>query len=363
MTEKKKTSTKKKALSAKKSEPIKKNWRYKLRQKWHNLLQRRQNYLRRRPHRSFRLTRRRDYKRSLKLPGYLSLTAQFLKLIKDNWRIFLSLTLIYVILTLLMSSAMSQSTYSELINFVSLSQGEDGAMGFAGTLSVFWSIVLAQLGGTATSGQSQVMGVLIGLFMWLTVVWLLRAILAGKKPKARDGLYLSGGPVLALLMLVLVAIIQLLPAAIAIIVYGAAQSSMILDQTAMLMLFGGAMILLITMSLYWVTSTFFAMIIVSLPGIYPMEALRLASEIVVGRRIRILLRLMWLIVLLVVFWAAVLLPVIIFDGFLKSAMPDLDWLPLVPSVTLLMGAASIILSASYIYLFYRKVVDDDAKTA
>ena len=43
---------------------------------WQQLKTRRAHFLKRRPHRSFRLTRRRDYVRSLHIPGYWSLTTQ-----------------------------------------------------------------------------------------------------------------------------------------------------------------------------------------------------------------------------------------------------------------------------------------------
>ncbi len=364
MIEKKKTSAKKKVLSTKKTEPIKKNWRYRLRQKWHNLCQRRQNYLRRRPHRSFRLTRRRDYKRSLKMPGYFALTKELLLLLRRNKRIFLGLILIYVLLAVVISGLMAQDTYQQMVDAVSEAKDEGLMGGVAATLSLFWGVFSNQLSsGSSVDASAAIISSMMTLFMWLSTVWLLRAIMAGRRPKVRDGLYSSGGPILALLILVIVLLLQLLPAAIAIITYGAAGSSGILDQTAMLMLFGGGAILLVVLSVYWATSTFFAMIIVSLPNMYPMEAIRLAGDIVVGRRTRILLRLAWLLLLLLLMWVVLLIPIILLDGALKSALPDLEWLPLVPFSALFLAAASIILSASYIYLFYRKVVDDDAKPA
>lgn len=331
-----------------------------------DLSERRKAFLARRPHRSFRLTKRRDYKRSLKLPGYWLLTLGVFRVLFRNKKTFLSLALLYSFLMLLLASVMSQDAYSQIRNVVD-GANEDGFFGdVIPTLAIFWEVFTGQIAGAASgsAGSSQqIIGGLLGLFTWLSTIWLLRGVMAGKKPKMRDGVYSSGGPVVALFVLVVIILIQLLPAALAIILYGAADTSGLLSQTAVLMLFGGGAVLLITLSLYWATSTFFAMIIVALPGMYPMRALKLAGDLVVGRRIRVLLRLLWLIVLLVVVWAAVLIPIILIDSALKSSIPALSWLPLVPISALFLMTFSIIISASYIYIFYRKVVEDDAVPA
>lgn len=332
---------------------------------WRRLTQRRQAFLRRRPHRSFRVTKRRDYSRSLKLPGYFTLTNQAWQLMRRHWRIFVGLAAIYAVLGVLLSGLMSQDTYQQLKDTINEANQEGTLGAVMPTLALFAGVVTNQLGGSTggVASSQQVVGVLIGLYIWLTTIWLVRGVIAGKRPKIRDGLYNAGAPVIALSVLVFIALVQLLPAAIAAIIYGAADTSGMLQQTVVLMLAAGATILIVTLSIYWLTSTLFAMVIVTLPGMYPLEAARLASDVVLGRRIRILLRLMWLLVVLAVVWAAVLIPVITIDGALKTVIPALSWLPLVPLVALLLVAFSIVASACYIYLFYRKVVADDSAPA
>lgn len=332
---------------------------------WQRLMQRRQAFLRRRPHRSFRVTKRRDYRRSLKLPGYFALTKQAWQLMRQHWRIFVGLAAIYAVLGVLLSGLMSQDTYQQLKDTIN-EANQEGALGAVmPTLALFAGVVTNQLGGSTggVGSSQQLVGALIGLYIWLTTIWLIRGVTADKRLKIRDGLYNAGAPVIALAVLVFIALIQLLPAAIAVIIYGAADTSGMLQQTVVLMLAAGATILIVTLSIYWLTSTLFAMVIVTLPGMYPLEAARLASDVVLGRRMRILLRLMWLLVVLAVVWAAVLIPVITIDGALKTVIPALNWLPLVPLVALLLVAFSIVASACYIYLFYRKVVADDSAPA
>ncbi len=332
---------------------------------WRQLMRRRQAFLRRRPHRSFRVTKRRDYRRSLKLPGYFALTGQVWQLMRKDWRIFVGLAAIYAILGVLLSGLMSQDTYQQLKDTIN-EVNQEGTLGAVmPTLTLFAGVVTNQLGGSTggVASSQQVIGALIGLYIWLTTIWLVRGVTAGKRLKIRDGLYNAGAPVIALSVLVFIALVQLLPAAIAVIIYGAADTSGMLQQTVVLMLAAGAAILIVTLSLYWLTSTLFAMVIITLPGMYPLEAMRLASDIVLGRRMRILLRLMWLFVVLAVVWAAILIPVIMIDGALKAAIPALNWLPLVPLMALMLAALSIVASACYVYLFYRKVVADDSAPA
>ena len=337
-----------------------------LKNKWNKLKKRRDNYLKRRPHRTFRRTRRRDYKRSLKLPGYWSLTVQVLTIINKNKRLFIGLALLYGLLTILLSSMMSQDAYDQ-IKAVADSARENGLYGaFAVNISLFWGVFTSQLSGASISevgSSQQIFSVLLGLYAWLTVVWLLRSIMSGKKPRLRDGLYGSGGPVLALVVLLCILVIQMIPAAIALIAYAAADASGLLDQTAILMLFGGGAILLGVLSLYWMTSTVIAMVVATLPGMYPMQAIKIAGDLVIGRRVRILLRLLWSVVLLFIFWLVILLPVILLDGALKSAIPGLSWLPLVPITAIILVAWSVVFGAAYVYVFYRRIIDDDSAPA
>ena len=329
--------------------------------------ERRKQFLARRPHRSFRLTRRRDYVRSLQLPGYWSLTVVIWQLLKKHWRTFACLVALYAVLSMLLTTVLSQDTYLQVKEVVD-EANEDGFLGTVlPVMTIFFSVLGSQVTGggvTVSAGsQQQIIAVLIGLYAWLTAVWLLRAMMAGKQPKLRDGLYSAGAPVIALGVLAVILLVQLLPAAIALIVYGAADGSGLLDQTAALMLAGGATGLVAVLSLFWITSTIIAMVIVTLPGMYPMKALRLAGDIAVGRRIRILLRLTWLVVLLLLAWAVVLIPTIVLDGALASAMPIMANVPIVPMAALLLASFSVVFSASYVYVLYRKVVEDDSAPA
>jgi hypothetical protein len=223
---------------------------------------------------------------------------------------------------------------------------------------------------TATGGISQtltesqqVYAVIITLLTWLTTVWLLRNLLAGHQVRLRDGLYNAGAPIVSTFIIALVFMVQLLPLALSIIAYAAASATGLLAGGVEAMLFWIAALLLALLSAYWITSTFFALIVVTLPGMYPYQALKTASSLVAGRRLRILLRFIWMLVVTVIIWVVVMIPIIIFDSWIKSIWTAISWVPIVPLVLLVMGAVSIIWISSYVYLLYRKVVDDNVSPA
>jgi len=319
----------------------------------------------RRPHRSFRRTLRRDYARSLKLPGYIAFTAQVNRTLWQSRKVLLFLSLVYIAFSIALVGLGSQDIYASLSSTLQTTgqqvfQGNLNQLGQAGIL--FLAIAGTGISSTPTEGQ-QIYAVLLGLLIWLTTVWLLRNILAGRKIKMRDGLYSAGAPLISTFLIACIFVVQLIPIALAIIGYYAAQASGLLAGGVEAMLFWIAAALLSLISLYWVTSTFFAMIIVTLPGMYPFQALRTAGDLVIGRRIRILLRILWMLLCIVVTWAVVLILFILLDSWIKGLIPQISGFPLIPIVILALSTLSLIWTSGYVYLLYRKVVDDDARPA
>jgi hypothetical protein len=327
------------------------------------LNERRKNFLNRRPHRSFRLTDRRDYKRSLKLPGFFMLTLEVSALLWKNKKTFGLLGLCFFVLIILFGLMGSQDTYQkiqELLNGTApegLFEGATGEISKAGLL--LFTILTQGINTQPDSGQ-QIIAVFISLYVWLTAIWLLRNVIADKKVKLRDGLYNAGAPILPTLLMFMILLIQLIPVAIAIIISSAAFQSGLIDGGVAAMLATIGIALMLTLSMYWITSTIFALIIITLPGMYPMRAMAIAGDLVVGRRLRLLLRILWMFFVVICWWVVVMIPVILLDTWIKSIFEQINWLPVIPVAFLIMSTFTVIWSATYIYLLYRKVVDDDA---
>ena len=205
-----------------------------------------EEFLKRRPHRSFRITQRRDYKRSLKLPGYFAFTNSVLKTIWDNRKTFGLLALTSALATALAVGLASQDTYSALRGTLNLTSGDmfNGALGEFGKAGLL--LITSATGGISQnlSDIQQVYSGIITLLTWLTSVWLLRNILAGHKVKLRDGLYNSGSPILPTFIVALSFIAPALLLSLGLIFYSAAATSGLLAGGVEAMLFWAAELVL-----------------------------------------------------------------------------------------------------------------------
>lgn len=321
------------------------------------------NFLKRRPHRSFRVSKRRDYKKKVTIPGYFSLTSSTHQIIWKNKKLFGSLLLVYAVLTFIFIGIASQDLFNTLSDLLKdtgskVSGGDFGSLGQAALLA------LTTVAGGATQNLTelqQVMAIFFGVYVWLTTVWILRNKLSGNKFKLRDAIYNSGGPFVPTLLISLLLIIQLVPFSLAVVIFSAAQLTGIAAGGVESMLLWAGTGLLITLSLYWLSATFFAMIIATLPGAYPWQAYKTASDIVTGRRLTLLYRIFWLALLIVIVWILIVLPAVIFNTWLGDIWPFFRNIPFIPILILIMSTATLIWSATYIYLLYRKIVDDAAK--
>jgi hypothetical protein len=337
----------------------------KIKKIYKSIKNRAESYLKRRPHRSFRRTRRRDYGRTLTLPGYFAFNKLVRKTLWQNRNIFLLLALTYAVLMTVMVGFASQDLYLTLKDTLNATSGNylDGVWGEASKVGLlFITTVTGGLSQNLTEVQ-QVYAIIIALLTWLTTVWLLRNIMAGHRVKLRDGLYSAGSPILPTFIIFLLLIFQMLPLALAIIGYSAASMTGVLNGGVETMLFWVAAGLLATVSLYFMSSTFFALIIVTIPGMYPYRAIKAAGDLVVGRRMRILLRLIWMAFGVATTWLVIMVLMILFDSWIKDMLPAINWAPLIPFTLLSLSSLTIVWVSSYIYLLYRKVVDDESESA
>ena len=272
--------------------------------------------------------------------------------------------ILYALIIIFLGIITSQSTYDSIGKLVSESLGKifDGGVGQllnAGMLT-FSSLAIDT---TSLRAEQGVMLALLVLMTWLTAVWLLREILLGLKPKLRDGLYNATAPLISTSVVLLILLIQLSPVGVMALAYSALVSVHILTEGFGMMLFGLLAASVLTLVLYWVTSTIIALVVVALPGMYPLRAIQAASDLVVGRRLRIMLRIVWAFVYSSVIWCVVMVSLVLLERGLSSKLKWLESVPIVPFAGAFMMALLFVWLAAYIYLLYRKVVADDAKPA
>jgi hypothetical protein len=317
-----------------------------------------QNFMKRRTHRSFRKTYKRDMPKLVPLPSNIFFTAEVFGIMRRNKKAFLSFTALYVALYTLLGGLSSENGYKVLSE--GLKEVGPNVVGgqyseAAQTITLFGAAATGALNDPLSEAQ-QVYLALLGIFMWLSIVWYLRHRLAGAKVKIRDALYNSGAPLLSTAVLAIVLLFQSIPGVASVTVYFTLLSSGVIQGGIESMMFAIAALLMVVLSLYWMTSTLLALIIVTLPGTYPMKALSIAGDVVIGRRVSLLIRSVWLVFVLLLVWMFILIPVILLADFIPW-----DFIPVVPLTIQILTGWSFLFFATYVYLLYRRMIDEPAK--
>ena len=307
------------------------------------------------PHRSFRRTYREDYKRDIKIPGIMYHIFATFRVILKNWKLFLPLLVIAVVMNVLLVGLMSEATYTQFQDVLEqtnqeLAGGEMGSVAKAGLLLIS-AVTTGGLSGES-SESAIIFMVIIFLMLWLVTIFLLRHRLAGHKVKLRDALYNAMTPIVSTFVVLFVAAIQCIPILILIIVYSAAVQTEFLATPFYALLFFIFAALMVILSAYLLSSSVMALVAVSAPGLYPIKAINTASDLMMGRRVRFILRLVALLLAMAVIWVVVMLPIILFDMFMKQ----FEWtagIPFVPICLNVMTCFTMIYVTAYLYIYYR----------
>lgn len=313
-------------------------------------------------HHSFRRSYREDYKRDLKAPGLVSHAMTSLKILFRNWKIFGLLLVVVVASNILFVGIMNEENYQSYQESLELSNevngyGELGRFAKSGML-LLSSITSAGLDSNPSDVQI-VFLVIFALMLWLITTYFLRHILAGNKPRFRDGLYNAFAPIISVLLVVVVLFIHLIPFFIFLILYSTAVATQFLSAPLYNFLFWLLSSLLILLSLYLVPISLIALSSVTVPGIYPMQAIHAATDLIQSRRTKYIIRVIFLIIVLALLWIVFMLPITYLDLWMKEEMGWLVNWPIVPFFLQIMTAFSIIYATSYLYLFYRRMLENE----
>ena len=261
---------------------------------------------------SFKRYERREFVRELEVPGMGQHIFQSFKMVFLSWKIFLPFILIVTLVTV------------GILGFLNLSSYKDVAVG----------TVIA----------------IIILVVWLTTIFVMRHKMAGNKVGLRDALYNAMTPLISSLVVLVLVVIQAIPVMLLVIAYSSAVETHFLDTpfyAFLFLVFAGLMILLTS---YLWSGTLMALVAVSAPGLYPLEAIKASNELMMGRRIRFILRIIALFIVLFVIWALTIWPMAVFVG--ES--------PVTSVVLTIIGCFSIIYIATYLYLYYRWMLKFDS---
>lgn len=312
-------------------------------------------------HKSFKRSYREDYKRELHAPGFLSHAVNVFKVLFKNWKLFLPLVLIATVASVLLVGMMSEEVYQEFQSaFDQTNEEYDGKFGNFAKAGLMLISTVTTGGLNQDMNEAQLlMMLLILLMVWLIVVYILRRIVAGKTLKLRDALYNALAPLLSTICLMALFVIELIPALITLIIYVAAKETEFLTMPFYALIFFIFAVLMLLLSIYLTSRTVIAMVRVSVPGTYPIKALKEAADILLGRRIRFIVRLVFLAFVVAIIYIVIMMPIILLDMWLKSSFEFLASVPFVSFFLVLTTIYAFVYAAAYIYLFYRRMIESD----
>lgn len=299
------------------------------------------------PHRSFKATNKHDRPRPTRVPSTWRLIKQTFELFGKAKTVFIGVVLLYLILELLVIGSSTQQDYLGLKDAVAQTFGGNG---FAKAGSLLSAVFAGALSPQMTQLQ-QFLQVLFQFLLFLAVVWIARQVLSGNKPTIAQALYNSPTPFISATLLVVVLLLQLLPAGIGLYVFSIASSGGFLSYAGLALLLGLLVALLITLSLYLIVTTIVGFAIVTIPGMYPLASLSSAKQLVLGRRLKVLFKLIGLAIWLLIVWGIVLLPFLLLDSF-----TNVEAVPYVPFALQVLAGFSLLFAPLYIYRLYRSLL-------
>lgn len=319
-------------------------------------------------HHSFKRSYYEDYQRKTELPSLTSQASAAFKMFFKFWKIFLPLLLIFVGFYIFLIGAMSENTLADVKANVEQTNKDvaDGKIGTVGKAGLTLLGIISTGGLTTMNDAQIVIAVLLFTIIWLVTIYLARHLLAGHQEiKMRDGFYSALSPLVSTLVVGLIIFLEAVPIMLTIIVFQVALTTEFLSTPFYALLFFMFAALMITLSLYLLSSSFFAIIVVSAPGLYPLTAVRMAKNLIMGRRLRFLIRVFYLVIIVALLYLLLLMPAIILDGVLKAQFAWLaeSKIPFVAIIQLTITVFIFIYLSIYFYLFYRALLDynDDAK--
>lgn len=198
-----------------------------------------------------------------------------------------------------------------------------------------------------SSGQGSGTGLLQSLFVVLTilaVIWALRELTAGNKPRIRDAFYKSPTPLVPFILISLWMAVQMLPALLGAWLYSVVTANNIAVHWYEQILWPVVFIGLTFVSLRFITSTLFALIISTLHDMTPVAAIRSARNLVQGRRLLIIKKLLFLSVTVLVLATSILVPAIIIAPVI------------VPLLFYCTGLLLLCVAVSYVYVLYKELL-------
>jgi hypothetical protein len=296
-------------------------------------------------YRLWRISRSEYHVRRPKLSSVWFLTKQAALVLWRNKKLFLGIILFYALLNLILVQGFASS--SDVTSFHSaLEKTIHGNIGGVGPgIAIF--AILAGSSSSGTTGATGAYQVMLLLIVSLALIWSLRQVIGSdSKIRIRDAYYKGIYPLVPFILVLLVIGLELLPfligGALYGIVIGNGIAASIIEKILWTLFFGGAALI----SLFLISSSIFALYIVTLPEMTPLKALRSARELVRYRRWVLLVKILYLPLMLGIVMGLILAPIVILVTSLTQ------W------VFFALSMLALAAVHSYMYTLYRELLNE-----
>jgi hypothetical protein len=278
------------------------------------------------------------------LPSVIVVLKNSVKILKKYWKTFIIVTLVYALLYIVFVRGLSGG-----LDLSSIRQSLDRDKGTT-SLSTGISLFTYLVGNSSTTQNSSVnAGVyqtLLLIIVSLALIWALRQSYNNNKVRARDAFYKGMYPVIPFILILVVVGLELIPLLIGASVYSAVTTNGIsvggLETTFWAI--GFAVMALV--SLYLITSSIFALYIVTLPDMTPLKALRSARQLVKRRRLIVMRKILFLPLIIVIGALIIMVPVVLLVTVTAS------W------IFLILSFICLVFIHSYLYALYRELINE-----
>lgn len=290
-------------------------------------------------YKSFKLSKKLKHPSSL--PSSWKMFKKAMRLVLDHKKTVLGVFAIFFVLSLIFVRGLGGGEVQDMREL--FSEFFDGGI----TRLIGGVALLGILASDVTAAPNELAGLyqtILFLLVSLASIYIFRIVNAGKTAGIRESFYKGMYPLVPFILVLFVIGLQLLPFAIGAWLFGTVTSTGLAVHLAETVLWGVLFFLLAVLSLYMITSSLFAMYIVTLPDMYPMQALRSARELVRFRRWTVMRKVLFLPLLLAIVGVVLLLPVVIFIA------------PLAEFAVMAYSLATIVFAHAYLYTLYRELL-------
>lgn len=276
-----------------------------------------------------------------KLPSVRVLWRQTMSIIKTNKKFFIIFTAAFAVLAFIfIQTSASTFDFTEAQRVLSESAG--------GTLPASLVLYTGLVSNSVqASNQTAALYQFILILMFsLAIIYGLRHMY-GKQARpvtVKEALYKGMTPIVPVLLVLAVIALQLLPLSLGTSIYATVVSTglavTVIEQIVWLLF----MALLAVLTIYLISSSVFALFIVTLPNMTPMRALRAARELVRFRRLEVIRKI-------------ILLPIIMLILLAIIVVPFIALVPVIAQIVFFVASTLVLpITLTYLYNLYRSMI-------